>query len=193
MYKIKIKKDDHERIRELLENQGFIYQEKKKSFLVDICAESELNLLLELVAANYIKVKDYEHIEGQLVPEMVVNNTRVEETADIHIADAQEEMIETETVSEDIIEVKNGNIAIFKLEDESSDWGTRSQTIYMDGEEIFSAYDLSECPEDAIIGRDLFDAHDYLSAVKFGMELAARGYTKVELQTVEREEELELD
>lgn len=46
---------------------------------------------------------------------------------------------------------------------------------------LFSCYNLNECPEDAIIGRDLFDGEDYIRAIKFGMELAKKGYTDVEI------------
>lgn len=41
----------------------------------------------------------------------------------------------------------------------------------------FSVSNMDECPEDAIIGRCLFDAYDYLEAVKVGIELAKQGYT----------------
>lgn len=47
------------------------------------------------------------------------------------------------------------------------------------GKKVFHAYNLAECPEDAIIGRDIFDAYDWLKAVKFGMELARQGYVDV--------------
>ena len=53
------------------------------------------------------------------------------------------------------------------------------------GKEVFSAYNLAECPEDAIIGRDLFDAYDWLRAVEYGMELASQGYADVVLREVE--------
>lgn len=49
----------------------------------------------------------------------------------------------------------------------------------------FSVHDLCECPEDAIIGRDLFDANDFIYAVRFGMDLRDKGYT--DLQVTERE------
>ena len=52
---------------------------------------------------------------------------------------------------------------------------------------LFSCSNLSECPEDAIIGRDLFDGEDYINALKLGMKLAEEGYTEIELETkVER-------
>lgn len=48
-------------------------------------------------------------------------------------------------------------------------------------ETLFTVYDLSECPEDAIIGRDLFDGYDYISALQLGMRLAEQGYTDIEV------------
>ena len=47
------------------------------------------------------------------------------------------------------------------------------------GNEIFSVWDLTDCPEDAIIGRNLFDADDYVRTLKRGMELAKRGYDNI--------------
>ena len=49
----------------------------------------------------------------------------------------------------------------------------------------FSVSDLSECPEDACIGRDLFDAHDFIKTLKLGMELANKGFTEIELEQLE--------
>lgn len=46
----------------------------------------------------------------------------------------------------------------------------------------FSVGNLCECPEDAIIGRDLFDADDYIRAVKTGMRLAQEGYTDIDVK-----------
>lgn len=40
---------------------------------------------------------------------------------------------------------------------------------------------LNECPEDAIIGRDLFSAYDWLDAVRLGMQLAREGVTELEV------------
>jgi hypothetical protein len=45
---------------------------------------------------------------------------------------------------------------------------------------IFTVSNLDECPEDAIIRRSLFDAYDYLKAVRYGIELAKQGYDEVE-------------
>lgn len=48
----------------------------------------------------------------------------------------------------------------------------------------FSVSNLGECPEDAMIGRELFDASDYLRAVRYGIELAKQGYDEVEYVNV---------
>lgn len=45
----------------------------------------------------------------------------------------------------------------------------------------FRVSDMCECPEDAIIGRDLFTADDFIDAVRFGMDLAKKGYTDIDL------------
>ena len=42
---------------------------------------------------------------------------------------------------------------------------------------VFSVLNLNECPEAAVIGRDLFDEQDFINAVKLGMTLAQEGYT----------------
>lgn len=46
----------------------------------------------------------------------------------------------------------------------------------------FHVSNLSECPEDAIIGRSLFDAMDYIRAVRTGMKLAQEGYTDLDVE-----------
>lgn len=61
---------------------------------------------------------------------------------------------------------------ILEIADEQNEWRVREQTVYdseTDGE-LFSVYDLTECP----------DADDYLRAVRYGIELAKAGYDEVE-------------
>lgn len=66
----------------------------------------------------------------------------------------------------------------------------REQELYNEIEKInFSVYNLADCPEDAIIGRDLFTADDYIDALCKGMELAKKGYTDIEINEIESEEE----
>lgn len=45
---------------------------------------------------------------------------------------------------------------------------------------VFSAWNLNECLEDAVIGRDLFDELDFIKAVKLGISLAKQGYDDVD-------------
>ena len=72
------------------------------------------------------------------------------------------------------------NIKLFTLiETEDEFYGTQNQEVLDDGKSVFFVYDLTDCPEDAIIGRDLFDAYDWLKAVGYGIELASKGYTGV--------------
>ena len=53
----------------------------------------------------------------------------------------------------------------------------------------FSVSNLCECPEDAIIGRDLFDADDFIYAVRLGINLRDKGYTDLQITEQEWEEE----
>lgn len=73
------------------------------------------------------------------------------------------------------------SIKVFKLVEEENEYIgiTSSQTVYDGDKTVFDVWNLDECPEDAIIDRSLFDAHDWLSAVKYGIELARQGYTDV--------------
>lgn len=66
--------------------------------------------------------------------------------------------------------------------------GIVGQDIIMDDEEVFSVYNLNECPEDAIISRDLFNAWDFIKTIELGMKLAKEGYTKLDITTAESEE-----
>lgn len=53
----------------------------------------------------------------------------------------------------------------------------------------FGVFNLSECPEDAIIGRDLFTADDYISALNKGIMLGQMGYNKVVAKYEKTEED----
>lgn len=66
----------------------------------------------------------------------------------------------------------------------------RGQSVVNKHEGIyFGVSNLDECPEDAIIGRDLFAADDYIDTLNKGIELAKKGYTSVIVREVENEEE----
>ena len=67
------------------------------------------------------------------------------------------------------------------------DYGVEPEELEWDHDNFqgnFSVYNLCECPEDVIIGRDLFDADDFIYAVRLGMDLRDKGYT--DLQITER-------
>ena len=78
------------------------------------------------------------------------------------------------------------------LEESGNDYeGVTYQELYDDSKETsisFCASNLCECPEDAIIGRGLFDACDYVDALNRGIELAKMGYDKVLIEDDEEEE-----
>ena len=57
----------------------------------------------------------------------------------------------------------------------------------------FNVWNLNDCPEDAIIDRDLFDAYDFIHAVEFGMNLARKGYTKIKLTEIRENEDEDED
>lgn len=47
----------------------------------------------------------------------------------------------------------------------SEDWST-TETLIINGVEAYEVNDLNECPEDAIIGRDLVSANDMLGMLQ---------------------------
>lgn len=53
------------------------------------------------------------------------------------------------------------------------------------GKVIFQVMDLTFCPEDATIYRDLFSANQYIDTLKLGMQLAQRGYDDIEVEYIE--------
>lgn len=73
------------------------------------------------------------------------------------------------------------SIKVFKLVEEEDEYNsiTSSQTVYDGDKAVFDVWNLDECPEDAIVDRSLFDAYDWLRAVKYGIELAQKGYADV--------------
>ena len=50
----------------------------------------------------------------------------------------------------------------------------------------YSVYNLTDCPEDAVIYRDLVSASQYLDILKLGMRLAFDGYTDIEVSCDEQ-------
>lgn len=66
----------------------------------------------------------------------------------------------------------------------------RGQTLINKDEDIyFDVYNLDECPEDALIERNLFNADDFVRVLNKGIELAQKGYTKVIIGEVQTEDD----
>lgn len=63
-------------------------------------------------------------------------------------------------------------IDIYSWEDDD---GCTRQAMYFDGKRKQSVKPLWDCPEDAIIGRDLLDCEDLLSYFQKGYETAQKG------------------
>lgn len=75
---------------------------------------------------------------------------------------------------------------IIKFSD-NHNYDHRRQVVWSDNEDEkikLRVSDLNERPEDAIIGRDLFDADDFIRLLKLGFAIAKRGYDCI---TVEEE------
>lgn len=82
-------------------------------------------------------------------------------------------------------------ILTLRVYEDGDEYSTHSQEIYDKEHDIsFSVYNLCECPEDAIIGRDLFDANDYIKTLNKGISLAQKGITKVTGTPERNQEEL---
>ena len=62
-----------------------------------------------------------------------------------------------------------------------------------DRKELYGVSDLSECPEDAIIGRALLSGEEVLDLVKLGMNYSKMGYDEIEYDYLECLEDVELD
>lgn len=66
--------------------------------------------------------------------------------------------------------------------------GLCSQRVINDkNDTLFRVYNMCHCPEDATISRDLFDATDFIDAIKLGMKLYSMGYNEI-IYNVESEE-----
>ena len=58
---------------------------------------------------------------------------------------------------------------------------------------LYSVYDLSEYPEDAIIGRNLVSGNDALDLIKLGMHYSKMGYDEIDFNYLECPENMKLD
>lgn len=73
------------------------------------------------------------------------------------------------------------SIKVLRLVEIEDDYDglVQEQEVYDGDKLVYHVWNLTDCPEDAIIERSLFSAHQWLKAVKYGMELARQGYTGV--------------
>ena len=59
------------------------------------------------------------------------------------------------------------------------------QKLWSEDEEVcYSVSNLCECPEDAIITRDLVSAEEIAGFIELGMRLAEKGYDKISLERI---------
>lgn len=74
-------------------------------------------------------------------------------------------------------------------------FGDSSQELWDidDRKKLYGVSDLSECPEDAIIGRALLSGDEVLDLVKLGMNYSKMGYDEIEYTYLECPEDVELD
>lgn len=73
-----------------------------------------------------------------------------------------------------------------KIENREDGWGGGSSQSIIDEQNLLHFYvrDLYDCPEDATIYRDLFNAYDYIDTLNKGIELAKMGYDKVTYENI---------
>lgn len=57
------------------------------------------------------------------------------------------------------------------------------------GDVRYFVQDLTECPEDATLYRDLFSGWEYIDALRLGMKIAKAGYDSITFETVAETEE----
>ena len=75
---------------------------------------------------------------------------------------------------------------IIKVSD-NYDEDCRCQEAWSENEDIkmeFSVCDLFRCPEDAIIGRDLFTVDDFIETLMLGFKIAKLGYNDIVVEEV---------
>lgn len=74
---------------------------------------------------------------------------------------------------------------------DNNNYESHAQKVWADSEDEkirFYVYDLTECPEDATIERDLFNGADFIHALQLGFDIAKRGYDKIVVNEIPWEE-----
>lgn len=84
-------------------------------------------------------------------------------------------------------ENKTKVLTVFLAEDKNSSDEVYGQQVWSDDCDniSYNVHNLDECPEDATIGRDLFDAKAYINTLKLGIELAKQGFTDIVISNYE--------
>lgn len=81
------------------------------------------------------------------------------------------------------------NVTIHEWPDYNDPCYVGRQTILNENNhKLFSVSNLADCPEDAIIPRDLFNAYDWITTVRFGLYLAKQGYTDINVTDIIQED-----
>lgn len=184
------------------ENTNELYQTKKGKFpIIDVPLASQFKDMKAVFTTmdKYVAKHDihlisdvftYESNSDFLQPLLDDNNVKA-----LKASERELESIQPRSNTRNPIDLNSDNQSVKKLKlEEELEYGCpRAQTVYLDGEEVFHVYNLCECPEDAMIGRDLFDANQFLDALKLGIELGRKGYSDIEFTDKNREEELEYE
>lgn len=67
---------------------------------------------------------------------------------------------------------------------ETKFWGNIDGEVLYDEDNdklLYTVYNLNDCPEDAVISRDLISTYEYVEILRKGMELAKQGYDGIAL------------
>nr|DAN84900.1 MAG TPA: hypothetical protein [Caudoviricetes sp.] len=75
--------------------------------------------------------------------------------------------------------MKEYKVEVIEEFDNYLDMARYQEIISPEGKTIYSVCSLEECPEDAIIGRCLMSAGEYIDILNAGIKLAKQGYDKV--------------
>lgn len=81
------------------------------------------------------------------------------------------------------------HLTIHKINDDYGDLHREVVTDDDGGKELYYVCNLCDCPEDAVIWRDLVSASEWIQAVRYGIGLAEQGFTSIEVSTVEEKDE----
>lgn len=70
--------------------------------------------------------------------------------------------------------------SLHEVGNDYDDWYGEYLTSH-DGNMLYSVRNLTDCPEDAVIWRDLFSCSNYIDAINFGIKLGREGYTQARI------------